>query len=102
LRVSDRSAAGGPSVAADSWQAIQQQAKGQTVWFNAWGGDPAVNRYLEWVSGEMQTHYAITLKIVPLADAADAVKRIQTEAAAGRRPTARSTCCGSTAKTSAR
>jgi putative thiamine transport system substrate-binding protein len=65
--------------------AIQQQAKGQTVWFNAWGGDPAVNRYLEWVSGEMQTHYAITLKIVPLADAADAVKRIQTEAAAGRK-----------------
>ena len=64
---------------------IQQQAKGQTVWFNAWGGDPAVNRYLEWVSGEMQTHYAITLKIVPLADAADAVKRIQTEAAAGRK-----------------
>ncbi|STD19576.1 thiamine transport system substrate-binding protein [Enterobacter asburiae] len=33
----------------------------------------------------MQTHYAITLKIVPLADAADAVKRIQTEAAAGRK-----------------
>ena len=74
-----------PLYAADGWQAIQQQAKGQTVWFNAWGGDPAVNRYLEWVSGEMQTHYAITLKIVPLADAADAVKRIQTEAAAGRK-----------------
>lgn len=74
-----------PLYAADGWQAIQQQAKGQTVWFNAWAGDPAVNRYLEWVSGEMQTHYAITLKIVPLADAADAVKRIQTEAAAGRK-----------------
>ncbi|HDC4777025.1 TPA: ABC transporter substrate-binding protein, partial [Enterobacter kobei] len=74
-----------PLYAADSWQSIQQQANGQTVWFNAWGGDPAVNRYLEWVSGEMQTHYAITLKIVPLADAADAVKRIQTEAAAGRK-----------------
>lgn len=34
-----------PLYAADGWQAIQQQAKGQTVWFNAWGGDPAVNRY---------------------------------------------------------
>ncbi|MBT1846562.1 ABC transporter substrate-binding protein [Enterobacter ludwigii] len=74
-----------PLFAADNWQAIQQQAKGQTVWFNAWGGDRAVNRYLEWVSGEMKTHYDITLKIVPLADAADAVKRIQTEAAAGRK-----------------
>ncbi len=73
-----------PALAADSWQTLQQQAQGQTVWFNAWGGDPAVNRYLDWVSGEMKTHYAINLKIVRLADAADAVKRIQTEARAGR------------------
>ena len=73
-----------PAFSADSWQSLQQQAKGQTVWFNAWGGDPAVNRYLDWVSGEMKTHYAIDLRIVRLADAADAVKRIQTEHAAGR------------------
>jgi len=73
-----------PAFSADSWQSLQQQAKGQTVWFNAWGGDPAVNRYLDWVSGEMKTHYAIDLRIVRLADAADAVKRIQTEHASGR------------------
>nr|WP_236330694.1 ABC transporter substrate-binding protein [Enterobacter quasihormaechei] len=73
-----------PLFAAQSWQSIQQQASGQTVWFNAWGGDEAVNRYLDWVSGEVKTHYAINLKIVHLADAADAVKRIQTEQAAGR------------------
>ena len=70
---------------ASDWQEIKNEAKGQTVWFNAWGGDTAINRYLDWVSGEMKTHYAINLKIVRLADAADAVKRIQTEAAAGRR-----------------
>ncbi len=33
----------------------------------------------------MKTHYAINLKIVRLADAADAVKRIQTEVSAGRK-----------------
>lgn len=71
--------------AAESWQQVKEEAKGQTVWFNAWGGDNAINQYLDWVSGEMKTHYAITLKIVRLADAADAVKRIQTEAAAGRK-----------------
>lgn len=70
---------------ASDWQEIKNDAKGQTVWFNAWGGDTAINRYLDWVSGEMKTHYAINLKIVRLADAADAVKRIQTEAAAGRK-----------------
>lgn len=51
---------------------------------NAWGGDPAVNRYLDWVSGEVKRDYAIDLRIVHTADAADAVKRIQTEARAGR------------------
>ncbi len=70
---------------ASDWQEIKDEAKGQTVWFNAWGGDTAINRYLDWVSGEMKTHYAINLKIVRLADAADAVKRIQTEATAGRK-----------------
>ncbi|UJD94385.1 ABC transporter substrate-binding protein [Lelliottia amnigena] len=74
-----------PAMADANWQTVQNDAKGQTVWFNAWGGDQAVNRYLDWVSGEMKTHYAITLKIVHLADAADAVKRIQTESAAGRK-----------------
>ncbi|AGB78521.1 ABC-type uncharacterized transport system, periplasmic component [Enterobacteriaceae bacterium strain FGI 57] len=66
------------------WQAIEHEAKGQTVWFNAWGGDAAVNHYLEWVSGEVKRDYAINLRIVHIADAADTVKRIQTEAKAGR------------------
>ncbi|VDZ88583.1 ABC transporter solute-binding protein [Lelliottia amnigena] len=51
-----------PTMADTRWQTVQNEAKGQTVWFNAWGGDQAVNRYLDWVSGEMKTHYAITLK----------------------------------------
>ena len=66
------------------WQAIEHEAKGQTVWFNAWGGDAAVNHYLEWVSGEVKRDYAINLRVVHIADAADTVKRIQTEAKAGR------------------
>lgn len=70
---------------AQSWQEIRQQANGQTVYFNAWGGDPAVNAYLAWVSREVKTHYGVTLKLVKLADAADAVRRIQSEAAAGRK-----------------
>ncbi|EOD2802111.1 ABC transporter substrate-binding protein [Klebsiella aerogenes] len=68
----------------ENWQSISQQARGQTVWFNAWGGDPAVNRYLDWVSAEVKRDYAVDLRIVHIADAGDAVKRIQTEARAGR------------------
>lgn len=70
--------------ASTQWQQTEQEARGQTVWFNAWGGDPAVNRYLDWASSEVKRDYGVTLKIVRLADAADAVKRIQTEAKAGR------------------
>ncbi|WP_390886961.1 ABC transporter substrate-binding protein [Buttiauxella noackiae] len=68
-----------------NWNALRQQANGQTVYFNAWGGDPAVNSYLDWVAGEMKQQYGVTVKVVRLADAADAVKRIQSEAAAGRK-----------------
>ncbi|EMH4161340.1 ABC transporter substrate-binding protein [Pluralibacter gergoviae] len=73
-----------PLLADCSWQQIKEDARGQTVWFNAWGGDPAVNRYLDWASAEVKRHYDVTLKVVPVADAADSVKRIQTEASAGR------------------
>lgn len=69
---------------ASDWTELRQQAKGQTVYFNAWGGDPAANSYIDWVSHEMQLHYDITLKMVRLADVGQAVKRIQSEAAAGR------------------
>ncbi len=64
---------------------LKMRPKGKPSGLTHWGGDTAINRYLDWVSGEMKTHYAINLKIVRLADAADAVKRIQTEAAAGRK-----------------
>lgn len=67
------------------WNDLRQQASGQTVWFNAWGGDPAVNSYLDWTSAQVKDRYGITLKIVHLADAAEAVKRIQSEDAAGRK-----------------
>lgn len=70
---------------AADWPQIEQEAKGQTVWFNAWGGDEAVNHYLDWVSGEVKRDYAIDLRIVHIADAADTVKRIQTESRAGRK-----------------
>ena len=73
------------TAAAADWSQIEQEAKGQTVWFNAWGGDEAVNHYLDWVSGEVKRDYAIDLRIVHIADAADTVKRIQTEARAGRK-----------------
>lgn len=72
-----------PAQAAD-WPQIEAQAKGQTVYFNAWGGGEAINAYLAWAAKEVQGRYGVTVKHVKITDAAEVVKRVQTEVAAGR------------------
>ena len=34
------------------WSQIQNEAKGQTVYFNAWGGSEATNAYISWAAKE--------------------------------------------------
>lgn len=67
-----------------AWQQIQAQAKGQTVYFNAWSGDQSTNAYIDWVARQVQTRFGITLKHVKLTDTAEAVQRIEAEKRAGR------------------
>lgn len=69
---------------AQDWQKIEAQAKGQTVYFNAWGGGEAINAYIAWAAKEVQKRYGVTVQHVKITDAADVVKRVQTEMAAGR------------------
>jgi len=72
-----------PVLAAD-WSQTETQAKGQTVYFNAWGGGEAINSYIDWAAKEVQSRYGVTVKHVKISDAAEVVKRVQTEVAAGR------------------
>jgi len=75
-----------PARAADkpSWEALLAEADGQTVYFNAWGGDETINGYITWVGEEVQRRFGITLKHVKLADTAEAVARVLAEKTAGR------------------
>ncbi len=66
------------------WSQTQNQAKGQTVYFNAWGGSEASNAYIAWAAKEAKTRYGIDVRHVKITDTAEVVKRIQTEVAAGR------------------
>ena len=59
-------------------------ARGQTVYFNAWGGDDKINDYIEWAGDEMESRHGITVVHVKLADTAAAVSRILAEKTAGR------------------
>lgn len=67
------------------WKSVESTAKGQTVYFNAWGGGEAINAYIDWAAGEVQKRHGVTVKHVKITDAAEVVKRIQTEAQAGRK-----------------
>jgi putative thiamine transport system substrate-binding protein len=67
-----------------AWAAVEARARGQTVYFNAWGGSEAINRYIQWVAGEVQQRHGVRLEHVKISDAADMVKRVRAEKAAGK------------------
>nr|WP_238528989.1 ABC transporter substrate-binding protein [Glaciecola punicea] len=71
------------SVTQTQFTQLVQQARGQSVYFYAWGGDPQVNRYLQWVAQRVNTLYAINMQHVKLAQTSDAVSRVLAEASAG-------------------
>lgn len=66
------------------WSQTQNEAKGQTVYFNAWGGSEATNAYIAWAAKEAKNRYGIDVRHVKITDAAEVVKRVQTEVGAGR------------------
>ncbi len=67
-----------------SWKTTLAEARGQTVYFNAWGGDEAINGYIAWVGDQVDERFGIKLKHVKLADTAEAVTRVLAEKTAGR------------------
>ena len=72
------------SANADDFIDLQKAAKGQTVYFNAWGGDAKINSYISWAGQILADRNDITLVHVKLTDTASAVSRILAEKAAGR------------------
>ena len=66
------------------WPRTVAAARGQTVYFNAWGGSERINTYLQWAAAEVQAAYGIQLQHVKLADTVEMVRRVRAEKAAGR------------------
>ena len=78
---------GAPATAApdpSDWPAVLEEAQGQTVYWHAWGGDPRINDFIERVGAELEARHDVSLVHVKLADTADAVSRVISEAAAGQ------------------
>jgi putative thiamine transport system substrate-binding protein len=77
-----------PANAADpdpsDWQSVVDAAKGQTVYFNAWGGSENINAYLEWAGERLKDEYGVTVVHVKLDDTASAVAKVLAEKTAGK------------------
>ena len=66
------------------WAQTLEAAKGQTVYFNAWGGDARTNAFIAWVSTQTEAQYGVKVEQVKLSDTAEAVTRVIAEKAAGQ------------------
>jgi putative thiamine transport system substrate-binding protein len=66
------------------WDSITAEAKGQTVYFNAWGGSENINGYIAWAGDVVKKRYGVNVELVKITDAGEVVKRIKTEKEAGR------------------
>jgi len=65
------------------WPEIVKAARGETVYFVMWTGDPAINRYMrEFVVPHLHKRHGITLEIVP--GQADIPSMLMTEIEAGQ------------------
>ena len=67
---------------AQGWDDIEKKAKGQIVYFNAWGGSQRINDYIQWAGQVVQKKYGIRVIHVKATDIGDVVSRILVEKAA--------------------
>lgn len=70
--------------AAPAFDAARATAKGQTVYFNAWAGSDVINAYIRWAGQQVQERFGVRVEHVKVSDAADVVKRVRNEKAAGK------------------
>jgi putative thiamine transport system substrate-binding protein len=67
-----------------AWAAIEAKARGQKVFFNAWGGSERTNAYVQWAAAEAGKRFGVQIEHVKLTDTAEAVKRVRSEKTAGK------------------
>ena len=67
-----------------NWDAVKEEARGQTVYWNAWGGSETINTFIGWIGTRVNEDYGVTLEHVKLSDTAEAVSRVLAEKSAGK------------------
>ena len=69
---------------AGTWQSVLERARGQQVYFDAWGGSERFNTYIAWVARQVAACCDVTLREVPLENTSQAVTQVIAQKAAGQ------------------
>ncbi|MCA1770528.1 MAG: ABC transporter substrate-binding protein [Halomonas sp.] len=65
------------------WDAVLEEARGQSVYWYAWAGEERTNDYIQWTADRVAAEFDIELVHVKLSDTAEAVSRVLAERQAG-------------------
>ena len=66
------------------WQSVLDDAKGQTVYFHAWGGEPRINAYIQWAAREVERDHGLRVVHVKVSDTASVVSQVLAEKSVGK------------------
>ncbi|MEN6490687.1 MAG: ABC transporter substrate-binding protein [Rectinema sp.] len=68
-----------------TWDQIVAEARGQTVYYYAWGGSEIINSFINgYFKDQLAQKYGVTLKFVPVTDATTYVNKVLGEKQAGK------------------
>ena len=76
--------AAGATEMSQPWESIVDDASGQTVYFNAWGGSDRINSYISWAADRVSEEYGVTLKHVKIGDIAEVVGQLEAAKVVGK------------------
>ena len=66
------------------WTEVLDEARGETVYFNAWGGSERINSYLAWAAKRVEQEYGVTIEHVKVGDIAEVVGQLEAARLVGR------------------
>lgn len=72
------------SAQSQAWEDVLSDAKGQTVYFHAWGGEPRINAYIQWAAREVERAYGVRVVHVKISDTANVVSQVLAEKSVGK------------------
>lgn len=54
-----------------NWEAVLDAARGQTVYFHAWGGEPRINAFISWAGDTVKGRHGVSVEQVKVSDTAN-------------------------------